>query len=389
MEKKARKTDLNVLSLSDIAAPNGSVNSPADFAVYALANTFDIKKLPPQDDGLLYLKGNLIGSRGNFITIMGRAKSRKTVVASALATSFFLTSGYLGFESEIKEGEKILHIDSEQGYFHYYHSVSRIFHNADMEAPPSNFVSVRSRDADVKFRVGLLTYLCELHRPTVVIIDGITDFVEDINDQKEATKIGELLLQLTEKYNACFIVVIHTTKSTGNMTGAVGTTLEKKCQTAIEVELTEDDEANSSNVSCKFSRDKMFSAFTIRYNETKRWYEVVDEQSVTTKGKTGDKAPGNYQEAQHKAILKQIFLLSDKIEKRSLQKKLYKAVSNETKDSLNDRLLKTWEKYYLSQNFIIEGPEEMYILPVMLQEKKVEAPNLFNSQVTNTDDLPF
>jgi len=401
-----KRTDLKSLFTEDFLtgierAIKGEPDEKA-IAEYLVAHRFDINKIPPEDSHLFFYNGIPIGSRGNIVSITGRAKSRKTVVASAIATSCFVEGNFLGFTSDLAEGEIILHVDTEQGYYHYYGSVTRIFNDAGLKNNiPENFVSVHTRDATFEFRIQLTDYLLKTYRPRVMILDGITDYVKNINDQDEATDIGERLLSWSYVYDCLIIVVIHTTKTTGYMTGAVGTHLEKKSQTVIKVvrddDGKEDGDENVSHVSCQYARDKGFKNFSIVYVEELGRYDLLPEENVLKKGKKGDKSPEAYSEEDHKIILSAVFLYLDEVLDLKLPDKIRKAVKTVSGEWINRSEVRAFVKYYNEKALIFQNPAGAWMRPGAGTTSNPTAPGetgLFGSPPPGkageeTDDLPF
>jgi len=398
------KTHLKALLPEDFL--NGVVKAMTDkpddkvLDEYIGAHKFDITKLPPEDSHIIFYNGMPIGSRGNIVSITGKAKSRKTVVASAVASSCFSPEGFLGFTADLGENENLLHIDTEQGYYHYYGSVARIFKDAGWaEEVPPNFFSVHTRDATVDFRIQLVEYLLEIHKPRVVILDGITDFVKNINDQDEATEIGEKLLSWSYKYDALIIVIIHTTKTTGYMTGAVGTHLEKKSQTVIKVEKDddgkEDGDPNVSHVSCQYSRDKGFKSFSIQYVEELGRYDRLPEGEIESKGKKGDRSPGAYREEDHKLIITRTFGYNDKVPDEEIRKRIWKAVNSLGGDKLSKMEVAAFINFFNERAMMFQDPSGAGMRPAAGTTSNHTAPGetgLFtnvNSAPDSSDDLPF
>jgi hypothetical protein len=384
-----------------------STKSPqAELEAYRQNHKFSIAKLPPENSAIFYYKGLEIGSRENVVSITGKAKSRKTVIASALSTAVFKADGgdFLGFSCRLGKGEKVLHIDTEQGYYHYYHSVKRIFDNAGLVEAPDRFESVHTRDASTEFRIELIEYLLEQVRPSVCIIDGVTDLVYDLNSQDEATRVGEKILAWSSKYNALFIVVIHTTKTTGYMTGAIGTYLEKKSETVIKVEKPEDEEQQQySHISCQYSRNAPFKTFTIEYDEEAGAYRTTDEQAVTTKGKKGDKSPEGYADEVHSSIVKRMYTIRYALNEGEVRQALAKAVKATTGDEIKSRDLKRWIDYYSGKAWIYQDPDGKAWKRVELggsttnsqghlfltREATSSDPLPHGAEGSPTDDLPF
>jgi hypothetical protein len=380
------------------------IASDPEYERYYLAHKFDKSKLPPEDSHLFFYNGIPIGSRGNILSITGKAKSRKTVVASAIATSAFTGNSFLGFTADIPEGAKILHIDSEQGYFHYYGSVVRIFRDAQLQDIPENFTSILTRDATNDFRVGLVEYLLPKLKPTVMILDGITDFVRNINDQDEATDMSERLMRWSLQYDALIIVVIHTTKTTGYMTGALGTTLEKKSQTVIKVERDDENDGgdpNTSHVICQYARDAGFKTFSIRYAEELGRYDLQNDTQVLKKGSKGDRRPEAYPDDAHRLIIAHVFGYSDLVDDDDIIPKLQKAIKHVTTDQLSRMDAKYFVKYYNDMAYIFMNPEGAWMRAGVATTSNhttpaLETGNLFDkvpklspAAPDPTDDLPF
>lgn len=238
-------------------------------------HTFDINRKPERDTKVCWINGELVGSKGNSISITGMAKSRKSALAAALLASAICGREILGIQCALNEGDKVLHIDTEQGYEDYYETVMRILRMSGNATVPENFVSVHERAFDVAQRFDALEYLFKMHRPTICVIDGIRDLLMDFNSNEETSKVISNIMRLSFEYNALIVCVIHVTKSHGNMRGALGTALEDKSETVIKVE-KDDKEKNRSKVYPIYSRHKDFEAFEIEWSDEAGGYIKVD-----------------------------------------------------------------------------------------------------------------
>lgn len=366
-----------IISFKDI---QGIPDRSTDLAAYISAHQFNPSKSPKEDDTLLFLQNIPIGSRENIITITGRSKSRKTIAASAIATSFFIEDHHLGFSSQLAKDAKILHIDTEQGYKHYFHSVERIFRDAHIPHDP-RFTSIHTRDADIPMRLELIDYLVESLRPSVLIIDGLTDLVYDINDQAEATKIGEKFLQISSKYQLLVIGVIHTTKTTGFMTGAIGTIFEKKSETVIKVELMEN-EPMISNISCQFSRNKPFETFSIEADDHNN-YTLVDESKII---KNGQKDFNFYSREQHIDFLDNIFGENMSLSEEKVQKAIKRLADTSISNPISPKTSREWVEKYKIDALLIVAPDGLSrafkpLKPLHDTQLKIDE--------QKEDDLPF
>jgi KaiC/GvpD/RAD55 family RecA-like ATPase len=367
-----KATDIKTIFTGDFLEQIQKVTNPDklknDVEEYLKTHTFDINVKPLETDTILWLNDTIVGTRENVVAVTGKAKSRKTVVASALMTALFLNPGesYFGFRASLKEGETVLHIDSEQGYYHYYNCVKRIFDDAGLDVIPKTFTSVQTRDADVEFSIEIVEYLIEKLKPSVCIIDGITDFIYDINDNKEATKMSKWLLRLSTVHRMLFVVVIHTTKTTGYMTGAVGTMIEKRAESVIKVELDEGDgktkgDRNVSHISCQYSRNAAFESFSIRFSETLKKYEVVPESQIIKKGKGGKTTPDSFADPVHETILTRAFTYQSVLTDKELLKKLPASIKEITGDAINYMQIRSFINYYNERAWIYANPDNAWM----------------------------
>jgi hypothetical protein len=358
-----------LLSFRDVVATDPTT----DLAAYVKAHKFNSANRPTEDDHILFLHDIPIGSKENIITITGKSKSRKTIAASAIATSIFLPDQqhFLGFHSTLPETANVLHVDTEQGYKHYYHSVERIFRNASTD-PPERFTSIHTRDADIPMRLALIDYLCELLKPSVLIVDGLTDLVYDINDQAEATKIGEKFLQLSSKYQLLVIGVIHTTKTTGFMTGAIGTIFEKKSETVIKVELDEKDKM-LSHISCQFSRNKPFDDFSIRADDNNE-YSIENEVNIQVKGEI---LPENILPHEFSLLFTKSFGINQSISAKDLQNSIKKHAKDIINKTISVRNALLFMDSFAKKGLIIQDTAGNYIkwVPGHEPTKQLEIPH--------------
>ena len=100
----------------------------------------------------------------------------------------------------------------------------------------------------------------------LVIIDGIADLCSDVNDITQGNYVAQKLMQWTKELNCHIVTVIHSNFGSDKATGHLGSTLYKKCETAINLE------ANTVNkglvtVSCKMSRNTAFEDFSFMVND--------------------------------------------------------------------------------------------------------------------------
>src|SRR5690606_11735047 len=79
----------------------------------------------------------------------------------------------------------------------------------------------------------------------LVVIDGIKDLINSINDEAEATMISSKLLKWTEEKNIHVINVLHQNKTADHARGHIGTELINKAETVLSVNVDEKDKGIS------------------------------------------------------------------------------------------------------------------------------------------------
>ena len=86
------------------------------------------------------------------------------------------------------------------------------------------------RAVEWKQRRELLLEAIKRCKPDLVIVDGIRDLVNDINDGVLAQEVMEELLHLATQHDCCIVCVLHQNKSgeDHNLCGWIGTELMNK-----------------------------------------------------------------------------------------------------------------------------------------------------------------
>lgn len=100
----------------------------------------------------------------------------------------------------------------------------------------------------------------------LVIIDGIRDFMYDINSPNEATNIISKFMQWTDDRQIHIHTILHQNKNDEHARGHIGTELNNKAETIMQVEVDKDDKTISC-VEAIHIRDREFEPFAFRINE--------------------------------------------------------------------------------------------------------------------------
>jgi len=209
-----------------------------------------------------------IGTYGNFSFVQAPPKTKKTFLIS------LLTSVYLGgknhFGGDLKghrENRDVIHIDTEQGKWHCQKVFKRVL---DMNSNDysKNYYTFGLRTIGYKERIQFIEYCLEhkVKNAGLLIIDGIADLVSDVNNLEESNACVQKLMEWSANYKVHIMCVIHSNFGSDKPTGHLGSFLEKKAETQIQLE------ANTVNkewitVKCKRSRGYSFETFSFKVNE--------------------------------------------------------------------------------------------------------------------------
>lgn len=125
--------------------------------------------------------------------------------------------------------------------------------------------------------------LIEKHRPKVVFIDGLVDYVASFNDEVLSRELIQELLKLCDEFNCAIVNALHENKSSDdeNMRGHLGTVLGQKAANVLQCQKSK---GGLITVSCPDSRHETMPAWSIRYDETgiivdaEEWVRQEQEQ---------------------------------------------------------------------------------------------------------------
>ena len=201
------------------------------------------KQLKPMEF-LFHLFGKPCFPRRELVAITGKAKSGKTFVTSMLMACC-QSRDVLAFQRIGDEPLRVLWYDTEQSD----ESTQDILKNRIMtliktttdltDSTDNNSCnSLFEKSIDVfnvrgvawKERRDLLREAVTRCKPDLVIVDGIRDLVNDINDGVLAQEVMEELMHLATERNCCIVCVLHQNKSgeDHNLRGWIGTELMNK-----------------------------------------------------------------------------------------------------------------------------------------------------------------
>ena len=219
-------------------------------------------------------KGDLLlpiplGTYGNLSVVTAPPKTKKTFFISLLASVYLSGSNIYGGQIKGHRGNgHLVHFDTEQGLWHCQKVFKRVY-DMDSSINPNIYHTFGLRAISYKVRLEFIEYYLsqKINTPSLVIIDGIADLVSDVNSLSESNFVIQKLMEWSAKYNCHIINVIHQNYGSSKLgTGHLGSFLEKKAETVIQLE------ANTVNkdwvtVKCGRSRGYAFETFSFKVND--------------------------------------------------------------------------------------------------------------------------
>lgn len=228
---------------------------------------------------ILSVKGSVIGTLGNFSASIGKAKSKKTFNVSAIVAAALKNGTVLRYAAELPEAKrKVLYVDTEQSPHHCLNVMERIMRMAGLPDDRDNenleFLALRKYTPEQRIRI---VEQAIYHTPNLglVVIDGIRDMVYDINSPSESTDLINLLMRWSSGYNLHIHTVLHLNKGDDNTRGHIGTELNNKAETVLQITKSQQD-GNISEVKAMHIRDREFDPFAFRINDN-ALPEIVDD----------------------------------------------------------------------------------------------------------------
>lgn len=186
------------------------------------------------------VKKYALGSTKMIMTISGGEKSRKTVVACAVAASALCGDPVIGFHVNISD-RPVLFMDTEQPNLWAWHAMDRILAmSKGVGLDRLRYFALRG-ERDRKRRFLMARKLVKRFNPSVIVIDGATDLVENYNDNIEAANLLSEMSALSVEHDALVVAVIHINRGDKTPRGHVGTELVKKSDIVLRCQKSQSD----------------------------------------------------------------------------------------------------------------------------------------------------
>jgi hypothetical protein len=216
-----------------------------DFAK-ADAHRFNDELLLPKPEPIILLDNKPICTAGNISVIYAKPKAGKTacveaIIAASIAEDDEAELGdFLGFSASNPSGRALIHFDSEQSPYDYQQVIIRAKRRAHRHTLPAWLRTYCITDFGIAERRAFLR--AEIKRAYrecggvfAVIVDGIADFIPDVNDLAESVELVVEVHGLAIEYGTHLLLVLHENpnEQTQKTRGHLGSQLERKAESNI------------------------------------------------------------------------------------------------------------------------------------------------------------
>jgi hypothetical protein len=299
-----------------------------------------------------------IGTLGNFSLLIGKAKSKKSFLIGTLAAVMLLEGlkeyGLIGVLP--KDKNKILYFDTEQSTYHVQQAGKRILRQAGIiESKNLCMYSLRKYTPAERLEM-IEAILIQTPEVGFVVIDGIRDLTNSINDEEAATMLSSKLLKWTEEQGIHIMCVLHQNKGDNNARGHLGSELVNKAESVLSV--TKDvKNPNISIVDTVFCRDREFDSWAFEINSeglpqhVKEWNPTKN----SNKAKISDE-PKNYPTELHAQVLDKIFTIKQVWKYSEMWSEIKQVLAGFGHD-FGDNKAKKFLKFYQEEGLIIKKGE--------------------------------
>ena len=240
--------------------------------------------LPPAPPALIRIDGTEVCYRNGITAISGADKAGKSTLVRIFIASAISGKSIMNVDSV--RGIKVLHIDTEQPTDRVLRLVDNAFRLAEVDRTRlDNYVVCALRTYAPDVRLQIVEETIEDLRPDLVILDGITDLLPDINDLQQSAALISRVLTIIDSYHCGLVVLIHTnpSDSAGKLRGHLGSEIMRKCETSIAIVRSDE---GVFTCKCKASRGRPFDAFSFMKDGTDNLVPVdvpLKAQSVPDK----------------------------------------------------------------------------------------------------------
>lgn len=220
-----------------------NMRTPSSTVAALLAERrFDFEKPKSSPRPVFKLNGTVIATPGNLVAVVAAAKAGKSSFLSAMCAAAMSPSGdFLGVSSENPNQLPMLHFDTEQSPADHDTLVRSAIRRAGLNNPPSWFYSFCLSGLEPALALACIleataTATMGANPAHSILIDGLADLVQDVNDPTSSNRLIVDLQSLAMHHDCSVVGVLHLNPGSQKQRGHLGSQLERKAESNIRLD---------------------------------------------------------------------------------------------------------------------------------------------------------
>lgn len=196
----------------------------------------------PNDNIYFVIQNKCIGSTGNFVSLVGLPKAGKSTFISAIIAAGISKKEIFGMNIITYENKyRIALFDTEQSNIDFQNKAKQIKRLSKQADIYKNLDVYTVTEHSANTIMHLIKMYLEI-TPTcaVLVVDGILDLIDNMNDEKQSKYLTKFLRVMAKKFDVLIITVLHLGKKDKTSIGHIGSSSDRYAQSTLEIEKTKE-----------------------------------------------------------------------------------------------------------------------------------------------------
>lgn len=200
----------------------------------------------PEPQAVITCNYEIISTPADITAISGPSKSGKSAFTMPVISAAITVDGIIDDPIEgvavaaNQERKAVIHLDTEQARWKHQRNIKAILKRARLEASPPHFLSYNIRQLTIQEYERTTLDICDIANQQfggifLIVVDGIADFIEDVNDAAQGNAIIKTFEKLAIDYNCPIIVIIHNNPNSDKERGHLGSQLQRKAGSVLAI----------------------------------------------------------------------------------------------------------------------------------------------------------
>lgn len=161
---------------------------------------------------------------GDISAVVGRSGNGKSNLLCLTISEMIQNKNTDHFQTQLKEDKPIIWIDTEQSDYDVWRILEKISNKTGLsnEEIKKRIIVKKTESIPPKWRKQLLFDIINDYQPELLILDGVADIVDSINDEKEAKEVIREIRGFASKSSTHIIGVIHSSDKNNQSNEAMG-----------------------------------------------------------------------------------------------------------------------------------------------------------------------